>query len=89
MDRNIRSRFSISLSPMFRTGVTFHRILNQREMGEIPGNNGVFADGAAPGAARSAENDDLPPDLAIVVQQWPKLPEQIKAGILAMVRAGS
>jgi hypothetical protein len=58
-------------------------------MGEIPEKNGVFADGAAPGAARSAENEDLPPDLAIVVQQWPKLPEQIKAGILAMVRAGA
>ena len=30
-----------------------------------------------------------PPDLAAVVAAWPTLPEAIKAGILAMVRASS
>ena len=29
----------------------------------------------------------LPPDLAAVVDSWPKLPEAIKAGIVAMIRA--
>jgi hypothetical protein len=32
---------------------------------------------------------DLPPDLAAVVAAWPTLPEAIRAGILAMVRAAS
>src|SRR3954466_772099 len=30
---------------------------------------------------------DMPPDLAVVVSAWPDLPEPIRAGILAMVRA--
>jgi hypothetical protein len=41
-----------------------------------------------PGATRGATGlipDD--PDLAAVVDAWPVLPEAIKAGILAMVRA--
>jgi hypothetical protein len=35
---------------------------------------------------RAASND---PDLAAVVKAWAKLPEAIKAGILAMVNAAS
>ena len=31
----------------------------------------------------------MAPDLAAVVAAWPELPEAIKAGILAMVRAAS
>jgi hypothetical protein len=31
----------------------------------------------------------LAPDLAAVVSAWPTLPEPIRAGILAMVRAAS
>jgi hypothetical protein len=31
----------------------------------------------------------FPPGLAAVVAAWPKLPEAIKAGILAMVKAAS
>jgi hypothetical protein len=35
-------------------------------------------------------HDPLPdPDLAAVVDSWPTLPEPLKAGILAMVRASS
>jgi hypothetical protein len=30
---------------------------------------------------------DLPSDLAAIVVAWPELPEAIKAGILAMVKA--
>jgi hypothetical protein len=31
----------------------------------------------------------LPPDLAAVAAAWPDLPEPIRAGILAMVKAAS
>jgi hypothetical protein len=31
----------------------------------------------------------LPPDLAAVLSAWPSLPEPIKAGIAAMVKAAS
>jgi hypothetical protein len=31
----------------------------------------------------------LPPDLAAVVTAWPALPEAIRAGILAMVKAAA
>lgn len=37
--------------------------------------------------ALGAQNAPLDPDLAAVVDAWPKLPEAIKAGILAMVKA--
>jgi hypothetical protein len=32
---------------------------------------------------------ETPPDLAAVVAAWPTLPEPIRAGILAMVKAAS
>jgi hypothetical protein len=34
-------------------------------------------------------NGPLPPDLAAVIEAWDRLPEAIKAGILAMVRTAS
>ena len=34
-------------------------------------------------------NSNLPPELAEVVDAWPELPEAIRAGIVAMVRAAS
>jgi hypothetical protein len=37
-------------------------------------------------ATDTCQND---PDLAAVVDAWPKLPEALKAGIVAMVRAAS
>jgi hypothetical protein len=33
------------------------------------------------------QNLDFPPDLAAVYDAWPTLPEALKAGILAMVKA--
>jgi hypothetical protein len=33
--------------------------------------------------------EDAPPDLAAVVAAWPDLPEPIRSGILAMVRAAA
>jgi hypothetical protein len=32
---------------------------------------------------------NIDPDLAIVVAAWPELPEAIRAGIVAMVKAAS
>ena len=31
----------------------------------------------------------MPPDLAEVIEHWDRLPEAVKAGILAMVKASS
>ena len=52
---------------------------------------------AAPGAARSAAKGDsephqsLPddPNLRAIVDAWPTLPQPVRAGILAMVRAAT
>jgi hypothetical protein len=30
---------------------------------------------------------NLPPDLRLIVEAWPKLPKAVRAGIVAMVRA--
>lgn len=42
--------------------------------------------GAAPGAALPADLAQLPPELALIVQAWPDLPEAVQAEILATVR---
>ena len=44
-------------------------------------------DCAAPGAAVGAENGPIDPDLARVIEAWPKLPAAIRAGVLAMIDA--
>ncbi len=41
----------------------------------------------APLGHRAASN--LPPDLTAVIDAWPDLPEPIRAGIVAMVKAAS
>jgi hypothetical protein len=41
----------------------------------------------APGGAKSGALAAFDPDLAALVETWPRLPEPIRAGILAMVRA--
>ena len=37
--------------------------------------------------ANGARDALIDPDLSVVIDAWPKLPEAIKAGILAMIRA--
>ncbi|HEX5102184.1 MAG TPA: hypothetical protein VFV87_00125 [Pirellulaceae bacterium] len=55
-----------------------------------PKSSANSGDGGQSGAecgALGTQNAPLDPDLAAVVDAWPKLPEAIKAGILAMVTA--
>jgi hypothetical protein len=42
---------------------------------------------AAPAQRAGLETTVTPADLAALVAAWPKLPESIRAGIVAMVRA--
>ncbi len=47
----------------------------------------VEAPSLAAQGKRAAQNP--PPDLAAVIDAWPDLPEPIRAGIVAMVKAAS
>ncbi len=51
------------------------------------GDTGVGAESGAESGALGAREAPIDPGLAAVVEAWPALPEAIKAGILAMVRA--
>ena len=42
--------------------------------------------GGAESGAVAARNGPIDPDLALIIEVWPGLPEETKAGILAMVR---
>jgi len=58
--------------------------LNQLEGGFSSGENTCSQESAAPGAALDVAID---PQLQVVVQNWPGLSEEIRSGIVAMVRA--
>jgi hypothetical protein len=47
------------------------------------------AESGAQDAAQPSNPPSLPPELAEVVKAWPNLPEAIRAGILAMVKAAT
>ena len=51
------------------------------------GKTGGSDQGGAECGALDARKSDLPPDLEAVVEAWPRLPDAIRAGILAMIRA--
>lgn len=51
------------------------------------GNQGVAPQGGAESGALGAENGPKDPELGAIIHAWPTLPDAIKAGILAMVRA--
>jgi hypothetical protein len=54
---------------------------------EYTGNQQVGYHSGADSGALAAQTTDQDPGLALVAKAWSKLPEAIKAGILAMVRA--
>ena len=54
---------------------------------ETSGNTKVAPQGAAKCAAVDAQSAPVDARLAEVIDAWPALPEEIKAGILAMVKA--
>lgn len=53
------------------------------------GNPHVPQSGGAESGALAAKIDPQDPDLADLLAAWPKLPEALRTGILAMVRASS
>ena len=59
----------------------------QRVTPENPRENAHSQAGAAPGAAVELENGPIDPDLHTIMQRWADLPEALKAGIMAMIRA--
>jgi hypothetical protein len=48
---------------------------------------GVTASAPKPLAQTLARDSQIDPSLARIVEAWPKLPEAVRAGILAMVKA--
>jgi hypothetical protein len=52
-----------------------------------PGNRGVGVQSGAECGAPDSPKTPFDPELASVVDAWPKLPDAIKAGIVAMIRA--
>ena len=52
-----------------------------------PEENDTFSNSAAVGAAVGRENTAVDPDLATIIERWTDLPEPLKAGMVAMVRA--
>jgi hypothetical protein len=49
--------------------------------------NADSRESAARGAAVGAANAHIDPDLQAVIERWPDLPDAVKSGIVAMVRA--
>ena len=69
------------------TPLTGYGILSPDATRGNPEENADLQKGAAPGAAVGAENGPIDPDLARVIEAWPKLPAAIRAGVLAMIDA--
>ena len=51
------------------------------------GNTPLSETGDAKSDVNCTQSDDADPDLMAVVNAWPTLPESLKAGIVAVVRA--
>ena len=52
------------------------------------GNRGIFNEGGAESGALTVGNANIDPELASLIDAWPTLPDAIRVGIMAMVRAG-
>ena len=55
--------------------------------GENVGKTGGSVENDAESVAFGAENGPIDPKFQSIIDQWDNLPEPVKAGILAMVRA--
>ena len=62
-------------------------IKSQRVAPENTEENAHSRNGAAPGAAVGIENDPIDPDLQAIIERWADLPEAVRTGILAIVKA--
>ena len=51
------------------------------------GNGGVADESGAESGALDAENGPKDPQLTAIIDAWPTLPEPIKAGVLAIIKA--
>ncbi len=54
---------------------------------KTPGKSHLVHQSAAESGAVEAANGKCDPNLQLIVDRWPQLPDAIKAGIIAMVRA--
>ena len=54
---------------------------------ETPTNSSHSDQSGAESGALSAENHPTDPNLTLIISAWPRLPEPIKAGIIAMIQA--
>jgi hypothetical protein len=59
----------------------------QRVSAEDPEKNAHSENCAAAGAAVDSENVPIDPDLRAIMERWGQLPDAVKAGIVAIVRA--
>jgi hypothetical protein len=56
---------------------------------ENPEETPHFSKGGAESGANDPQNDRIDPGLALLVERWDSLPEAVRAGIVAMVKAAS
>lgn len=72
----------------FGDGRGFRRFCLEREcIGIEPSQNTIRKPRSETEAAQKAAHSHPDPDLAALIDAWPNLPEAMKAGILAMIRA--
>ncbi|MCA9182865.1 MAG: hypothetical protein KDA51_15495 [Planctomycetales bacterium] len=63
------------------------RIMIQRASAGNAGKNAHSENRAAAGAAVVSENAPIDAELQVIIERWAELPDAVKAGIVAMVRA--
>ncbi len=56
------------------------------QSGFSPGNKRIGAKGGATGGAVDPHSCSIDPNLQLIIDAWPALPEAVKAGILAMIK---